>query len=109
EPADALVGHAGGAHVLQPADWLLLRHRELVAAMVPPRGGPVHLHPRRREGAWPAAGARGDGGHRQPDEQDRLEEGVSRRTSGRRPDDGGRAAAADDGRWKLRGGGGPNR
>ena len=68
-----------GADGLQPADRLLLRDRQRVAAVVPARGGSVHLHPRRRQGARAAARPRGHGGDRQPHEQDRVEEGVSRR------------------------------
>ena len=48
EPADAGLGHARHADGLQPADRLLLRARQRVAAVVPPRGGSVRLHPRRR-------------------------------------------------------------
>ena len=48
EPADAGLGHARDADGLQPADRLLLRARQRVAAVVPPRRRSVRLHPRRR-------------------------------------------------------------
>src|SRR6185436_17954728 len=44
-----------GADGLQPADRILLRHRQRVAAVVPARGGSVHLHSGRRQGARPSA------------------------------------------------------
>ena len=43
-----VMGHARRADGLQPADRILLRDRQFVAAVVPPRRGSLHLHSRRR-------------------------------------------------------------
>ena len=96
QPAHAGVGHARGADGLQPADGVFLRHRQLVAAVVPARRGSVHLHSRRRQGARPAAGPRGDGGDRQPHQQDRVETGVPGRAPRRSAGDRRRPAVPDD-------------